>query len=225
MAGVVLSAFDVIGPVMVGPSSSHTAGAARIGLAARRLLDDVPTHVRFALHGSFAATGKGHATDLALVAGILGDAPDSETLPRSFERAQAIGLLFEFAAIDLGDEAHPNSVQIEVASAKRLLAMVAASVGGGSIAISAIDGHPVSVSASRPTLVCWHTDRAGFLAALTALFAKNSLNIVASTTSRKTRGGAALTVIEIDDTPSATIARDAAQLPDMTRVVLLAPLP
>ena len=210
---------------MVGPSSSHTAGAARIGLAARRLLDDVPTLVRFGLHGSFAATGRGHATDRALIAGVLGDAPDSATLPRSFERAGACGLLFEFATIDLGDEAHPNSVQIEVASVRRQLSIVAASIGGGVIVVIEIDGHSVSMRAARPTLVCWHADRSGFLAALTALFAHASLNIVSITTSRKARGGPALTVVEVDDVPPLTLVGDAARLPDVARIVLVPALP
>ena len=222
---MILSAFEVIGPVMVGPSSSHTAGAARIGLAARRLLDDVPTRVVFGLHGSFAATGKGHATDRALLAGILGDAPDSEALPHSLERALACGLQFEFTAIDLGEEAHPNSVRIEVASATRQLTMIAASLGGGVIAVSEIDGYAVALGASRPTLACWHLDRAGFLAALTTLFAKTSVNIASIMTHRRTRGGAALTVVEFDEALSPAIAREAAQLPGATRVVFLAPLP
>jgi L-serine dehydratase len=225
MAGLILSAFDVIGPVMVGPSSSHTAGAARIGLAARLLLDDTPVRVRFGLHGSFAATGKGHATDRALLAGMLGDAPDSESLPDSPARAQACGLEFVFTAIDLGDEVHPNSVKIDVASATRELSMTAASIGGGVIAISEIDGHQVGLRGSRTALVCWHADRIGFLAALTSLFARSSLNIATISTNRKTRGGAALTVAEFDDSVAPTVARDAADLPEVRRVALLLPPP
>jgi L-serine dehydratase len=225
MAGLILSAFDVIGPVMVGPSSSHTAGAARIGLAARRLLDDTPLRVGFGLHGSFAATGKGHATDRALLAGVLGDAPDSELLSDSLLRAPTHGLDFAFTAIDLGEEAHPNSVKIEVASATRELSMTAASIGGGVIVISEIDGHQVDLRGSRTALVCWHTDRIGFLASLTSLFANSALNIATISTNRKSRGGAALTVAEFDDAVATTIARDAAQLPEVRRVTLLPPAP
>jgi L-serine dehydratase len=225
MAGVTLSAFDVIGPVMVGPSSSHTAGAARIGLAARRLLNDTPRHVRFGLHGSFAATGKGHATDRALVAGLLGDLPDSAGLPRSFDRASTAGLAFEFTVIDLGEEAHPNSVQIDVASTDRRLTMTAASVGGGVILINEIDGCPVTLGASHPTLVCWHVDQTGFLAALTSLFARTAVNIASITTHRRSRGGAALTVVETDESFSPVVLQDAADLPGITRIALLASLP
>jgi L-serine dehydratase len=225
MAGLILSAFDVIGPVMIGPSSSHTAGAARIGLAARRLLDAEPKSVRFGLHGSFAATGKGHATDRALLAGILGDFPDSETLPQAFERARELGLDFEFSAIDLGEEAHPNSVRIEVAAATRQLNLTAASLGGGIIAISEIDGHAVSLSGARPTLVCWHADHAGFLAVLTALLAQQPLNIASITTNRKSRGGAALTVVEVDESIPLALAQQVAAIPGVNRACVLSPQP
>ncbi|HEU5079264.1 MAG TPA: L-serine ammonia-lyase, iron-sulfur-dependent subunit beta [Opitutaceae bacterium] len=220
-----LSAFDVIGPVMVGPSSSHTAGAARIGLAARLLLGETPLSVRFGLHGSFAATGQGHATDRALLAGMLGDSPDNKALPESFERARNAGLQFEFAAIDLGDEAHPNSVRIEAASATRQLTMTAASVGGGVVVIREIDGHGTALSGARPTLVCWHSDQRGFLAALTALFAQVAVNIASISTSRKSRGGAALTVAEADEAIPPTLPQEAARLPGVTRVILLPSLP
>ena len=215
----------MIGPVMIGPSSSHTAGAARIGFAARQLLNHTPTLARFQLHGSFAATGKGHATDRALLAGVLGDAPDSELLSQSFARAREAGLEFHFSSIDLGEEAHPNTAIVHLTGGLRHVSLTAASVGGGMIAVTEIDRHPVSIQGSRSTLVCWHADHPGFLSALTTLFAEVSFNIASISTNRKTRGGAALTVVEADETIPPELARRAESIPGLARLCLLRPLP
>ncbi|HTO03108.1 MAG TPA: L-serine ammonia-lyase, iron-sulfur-dependent subunit beta [Opitutus sp.] len=225
MAGLNLSAFDVIGPTMVGPSSSHTAGAARIGFAARQLLNETPILARFQLHGSFAATGRGHATDRALLAGVLGETPDSEWLAHSFARAREAGLGFDFSSIDLGEEAHPNTAVIHLTGALRQVSLTAASVGGGVIAVTEIDGHPVAIQGSRSTLVCWHADHAGFLSMLTTLFAEVSANIASISTNRKARGGAALTVVEADETIPPELAQRAANIPGVNRLCLMRPLP
>jgi len=221
MAGLTLSAFDVIGPVMVGPSSSHTAGAARIGLIARRLLGEPPHRARLGLHGSFAATGKGHATDRALVAGLLGETPESESLPTALERAPTAGLAVEFCAIDLGETAHPNSVQLHLEGPQHELNLTAASLGGGVIAINSVDGHAVQITGSRPTLVSWHTDRPGYLAALTAALAYATVNITTISTTRKNRGGAALTVVEADEAFAPAIATIVGAMAGVSRIVLL----
>jgi L-serine dehydratase len=221
MAGLTLSAFEVIGPVMVGPSSSHTAGAARIGLIARRLLGEPPQRAHLGLHGSFAATGKGHATDRALVAGLLGEAPESEALPTALERAPAAGLTVEFSHIDLGEAAHPNSVQLQLDGADHALTLTAASLGGGVIALSSLDGHAVNFSGARPTLVSWHMDRPGFLAALTAALAYSAANITTISTTRKHRGGAALTVVEADEAFAPAIATIVGAMEGVRRIVLL----
>ena len=225
MAGLTLSAFDVIGPVMIGPSSSHTAGAARLGRAARQLLDDIPTHAHFGLHGSFAATGKGHATDRALLAGVLGDAPDHEALPQSFERAAVLGLEVTFAAIDLGEEAHPNSVQIQLSGVKRRVEMAGVSLGGGMIQIIRIDGYAVTLNGHRSTLICWHQDVSGFLAAVTLLFAEQAVNIATITTTRSFRGGPALTAVEADDLLPVSLQNSARRLSRVERLCVFAPLP
>lgn len=221
MSGLNLSAFDVIGPVMVGPSSSHTAGAARIGLTARRLLGAPPERARIGLHGSFAATGKGHATDRALVAGLLGEAPDSASLPTALERAPAAGLAVEFFRLDLGDLAHPNTAQLELEGNGRSLTLTAASLGGGVVVIVALDGHTVHFNCARPTLVSWHTDRAGYLAALTATLAYAAVNITTISTTRKNRGGEALTVVEIDDAFPPFVATIIGAMEGVSRVVIL----
>lgn len=199
MAGVRLSAFDVIGPVMVGPSSSHTAGAARIGLLARRLLGGVPVRARLELHGSFAATGRGHATDRALVAGLLGMASDDADLPRALELAPLRDLEVEFAVVDLGPDVHPNTAKIIVTDAEGVtLTCVASSLGGGIVELSELDGYTTALRGGLDTLVCWHDDKSGFLARLTAVLACVDVNIAALRTARHDRGTSALTVIETD---------------------------
>jgi L-serine dehydratase len=197
-----LSAFEVIGPVMVGPSSSHTAGAVRLGLAARGLLGETPRKAVIGLHGSFAATGRGHATDRALLAGILGFPADDVRLPRSPELAQAFGLEFSLVAEDLGEAAHPNSARVQLFSANHTLELVGASLGGGLIETVLIDGYPTSFRANLNTTVFWHRDERGFLAKITAVLACAEVNIAALRTSRQRKGDRALTTIETDCAPS-----------------------
>ncbi|HEX2099057.1 MAG TPA: L-serine ammonia-lyase, iron-sulfur-dependent subunit beta [Candidatus Synoicihabitans sp.] len=194
-----LSAFDIIGPVMVGPSSSHTAGAARLGWVGHALLGSVPQRAVIGLHGSFAATGRGHGTDRALLAGLLGDPPDAENLPDAPERARAMGLDFVFEAIDLGEQAHPNSVELKLASGQQTVRLIGASLGGGVIHVSEVDGLAVNFGCARPTLVCWHEDRRGFLYDVTAVLAAEGRNIATLSTARVGRSAAALTVIETDE--------------------------
>lgn len=225
MARVNLSAFDVIGPVMIGPSSSHTAGAARLGLAARLLLDAVPKRAWIGLHGSFAATGRGHATDRALVGGILGFFPDDVSLADALQRAPELGLEFTFAAVDLGEEAHPNSVALCLEAGERKLELLGASLGGGMIRISSIDEHDVCIGGNRPTLVCWHADRRGFLAELTARLAGADVNIASITTTRRNRGGEALTVVEADGVIDAATGDGIHTVAGWKRSVLFGPLP
>ena len=194
-----ISAFDVIGPAMVGPSSSHTAGACRIGLIARQLFATPPATARIGLHGSFAATGSGHATDRAIVAGLLGLAPDDERLKESLPLAEAAGLCVSFRPIDLGEEAHPNSARIEATAPDgESHTITAASVGGGMIEVRAIDDHTTSFDGQLETLILWHEDKPGLLARVTALLACVEANIATLRTSRHGRGAEALSVIEVD---------------------------
>ena len=133
--------FDILGPVMVGPSSSHTAGAVRIGLTARKLLGDRPVHADISLHGSFALTGHGHGTDCALIAGLLGMQPDDLRIPGSFAVAAEQGLTFSFRNVQLRN-AHPNTARLQLTGAKgRTLDIVAESIGGGRIRIVEVLGH------------------------------------------------------------------------------------
>jgi L-serine dehydratase len=201
------SVFEIIGPPMVGPSSSHTAGAVRIGLLARLLLGGAPVSAKIGLHGSFAATGKGHATDRGLVAGLLGWSPDDERIKDALTLAEQAGLKVAFETIDLGEAAHPNSARLELADAAgETLDLVAASVGGGSVEVTQIDGFFTLLTGALDALAVWHQDRPGFLAHVTAVLACVESNIATIRTARRHRGADALTVIELDAVPHAEVA-------------------
>lgn len=221
-----LSVFDVIGPVMVGPSSSHTAGAARIGLLARRLLGEPPVKAAFGLHGSFAATGKGHATDRALVAGVLDLPPDHPDLPRAPELAAQAQIEIAFETIELGESSHPNTARVTLnTAAGHTLSLTASSLGGGIIEACELDGYPTAFRGDAHTLVCWHEDRGGFLARVTALLACVDINIATLRTSRLGRGNRALTVIETDSDVPEDVRTLIARLSSVSRLRAFAPLP
>ena len=190
--------FDILGPVMVGPSSSHTAGAARIGKMARTLLGGEPMEARIHLHGSFAETGSGHGTDRALVAGLLGMNPDDMRIPFAFQEAEKAGLHFTVDKIDLRD-AHPNTAVLEVESADgRKLTLQAASTGGGRIRVDQLDGVDVSFTGIFNTLVVRHQDVAGELSRILNELSVSGVNIANMSLNRDRRGGDALTVVETD---------------------------
>jgi L-serine dehydratase len=192
------SAFEIIGPPMVGPSSSHTAGACRIGLMARWLLCEEPQEVLIGLHGSFAATGEGHATDRALVAGVLGLAPDDERLKDSFDLARQQGLRVTFQEVDLGEAAHPNSAQLKLRGKNDSLCVIASSIGGGAVRVNAINQYPIEISGQLEAIVIWHGDTPGFLGRVATVCSCVELNIATARTSRHERGEDALTAIEVD---------------------------
>ena len=157
---------------MIGQSSSHTAGAVRIGLVARAVLGTPPQKADIELHGSVAATGKGHATDRALVAGLLGFLPDDERIKDSLAFAADAGLRVSFSSVDLGEEVHPNSARITMESSEGASCrFVGSSTGGGSIRIVDVDGYPTSFGGELETALLWHRDGPGFLAKVTALLA------------------------------------------------------
>ncbi len=193
-----MNIFDIVGPVMVGPSSSHTAGAARIGYISRKLLGEPVAAAKIMLHGSFALTGKGHGTDRALVAGLLGMKQDDERIPDSFSCAEAAGMKFEFETIDLGD-VHPNSVKLELTGkSKRKLELTASSLGGGRIMVNSIDGLNVNFEGNYPTLVVHNEDQPGHVAEVTMMLSHKSINIATMQLFRSGRGKDAVMVIECD---------------------------
>ena len=191
--------FDIIGPIMVGPSSSHTAGAVRIGRMARTLMGEEPVKAEIHLHGSFADTGVGHGTDRALIAGLLGMASDDYDIPRSFEIAAERGLRFTFDEIDLRD-AHPNSVLMEVTGTEgATLSMQACSVGGGRIEVKQIDGVALSFTGNYNTLIIHNKDERGYISNVTQALALAKVNIANMSLNRNMRGGSAIMVIETDE--------------------------
>ncbi|CAM3892510.1 L-serine ammonia-lyase, iron-sulfur-dependent subunit beta [Deinococcus frigens] len=192
-----MSLLDMIGPVMIGPSSSHTAGACRLGLVAHHLLGAAPRRARIGLHASFAKTGRGHGTHLALVAGLLGFAPDDSRLPQAFEEAKAAGFEYEFRDVDLGD-VHPNTAHIELYGEEEKVMVQGSSTGGGVIVVTAVQGLGVNFGASSPTALLRYADAVGMIARIASTIAADGVNIAALTCTRQTRGGQALLAIELD---------------------------
>lgn len=201
-----MNVFDVMGPVMVGPSSSHTAGAVKIGYTARKLMGENIKDAKIYLHGSFLSTGKGHGTDKALVAGLLGMKPDDERIPNSFSKAKGNNLEFEFFGIELRD-AHPNSVMLKLESVKgNKLELVASSIGGSSIVINQIDGVKADITTSYPTLLIKNEDKPGHVSMVTSLLSNEKINIATMQIHRDKRGGNAVMIIECDqEVPSDVI--------------------
>ncbi len=211
--------FDLIGPIMVGPSSSHTAGAVRIGLVGRRLLGEDPVQAQLLLHGSFAATGRGHGTDRALVAGLLGLAPDDGRIPDSFQLAGEQGLSFCFGTVSLRS-AHPNSVQLTLdGKSGRRLRMTAASIGGGRIQVRELDGMPLCFSAEQPTLIVKNEDQPGSVADVSRVLARLGINIATFQVNRNSRGGEAVMVIECDAPISEQTAEHIRRIPGILDAV------
>ena len=193
-----MNILDIVGPVMVGPSSSHTAGAVKIGLISRKLLGEKVVEAKLYMHGSFLATGKGHGTDKALVAGLMGMKVDDIRIPHSFEIAGEEGLNFEFYPIEL-IEAHPNSVKMQLkGETGKQLDIIAASIGGGRVKICEIDGLTANFEGNYPTLVVHNQDQPGHVLSITAMLAHRSINIASMQLFRDSRGGYAVMVIECD---------------------------
>lgn len=190
--------FDIIGPVMIGPSSSHTAGAARIGFAARELLGDEVARAEITLHGSFADTYRGHGTDRALIAGLMGMNVDDPRLRNSLELAVEAGMDYSFATTEIPD-AHPNTAILRLTGRSGIRVCVrASSVGGGNIRIDMIDDMAVSFSVSRDTLVIRHRDMPGVIAGVSTLIARYGVNIATMQVFRTCEGGDAIMAIELD---------------------------
>ena len=213
--------FDVLGPVMTGPSSSHTAGAVRIGLTARRLLGSTPLNAEIQLHGSFAATGRGHGTDRALVAGLLGMQPDDPRIPQSFDLARQAGLQFSVGSVTLRG-AHPNTAVLHLTGEDgRSLEVVGASIGGGRISICQIDGITTNFGADYNTLIVHNLDTPGHVAAVTGCLSDHAINIATMQLYRSTAGGYAVMVLECDQPIPEEVIAELWQKPGIVKVTSL----
>lgn len=203
---------------MIGPSSSHTAGACRLGELARAIFGATPASARILLHGSFASTGPGHGTDLALVAGLLGMHPDDARIPAALDLARDAGLTVEFAETNLGD-AHPNTALFELADAQGGRMVVrGSSLGGGDVVVTEIDAFEVELTGELPVLVVDHIDRPGEIAAVTGLLAESHVNVASMQVSRERRGARALMLIETDAEVDRVTAERIAKQPGVTGV-------
>ena len=193
-----MNLYDIIGPVMVGPSSSHTAGAVKIGYVSRKLMAQPIVKAQILLYGSFLATGKGHGTQIAIVAGLLGMKTDDCRIPDSFRLAKETGMEISFGEAELKD-AHPNSAQLILTGADgRQLEIVGESIGVSRINIACIDGLSANFSGDYPTLIVHNLDQPGHVAEVTSMLSHKSVNIATMQLYRAGRGGHAVMVIECD---------------------------
>ena len=213
--------FDIMGPIMVGPSSSHTAAAVRMGRITRNILQAQPTAAKILLHGSFAATGAGHGTDRAIVAGLLGMAPDDADIPRSLLLAKEQGMEVELGTTNLRG-AHPNTAVLQVTNADgRTLEVAAASLGGGRVRIVSIDGMNAAFTADYPTLIIRHEDKPGAVAEVSTILYNMRVNIAGMQLYRDNKGGLAVMVIESDEPIADDVVFQLRQIKGFRRVVYL----
>lgn len=216
-----MNVFDIIGPVMIGPSSSHTAGAVRLGRVAWKILGERAVQADIQLSGSFAQTYRGHGTDKALIAGIMGLHSDDERIRRSLQMAQESGLQFSFWEEEIPG-AHPNTARIALRGENGAAAVVqGASVGGGNILVTEINGMAVSFTGQYNTLLVLHYDKPGTIAAVTNFMAESDVNIGNFRLSRPRKGGEAVMTIEVDGDVSDALIQSLRGVPNVINVVLI----
>ena len=215
------SVFDIIGPVMIGPSSSHTAGAARIGRVARTLFGRQPEWARVHLYGSFAETYKGHGTDVAIIGGLLDYDTFDERIKSAFADAEKLGLTFEF--IPEEEEAvHPNTARLVIGDSEGVMELTGISIGGGTMDVVELNGFPLRLSGHYPALLIVHNDRSGVIASVSNAIAKLNINTAHMEVDRKEKGEMALMVIEVDQMIDAALINELESLPNVTQVSTLA---
>ncbi|MDD3840037.1 MAG: L-serine ammonia-lyase, iron-sulfur-dependent subunit beta [Clostridia bacterium] len=218
------SVFDIIGPVMVGPSSSHTAGAVRLARAAASICSGKVVDVKFELHGSFAKTYKGHGTDKALVAGIMGMKPDDDKIRDAFSIAKEKDISFSFQEADLGD-VHPNTVKFIVKTENdEHLEIVGSSIGGGEIIITELNGERLEITGRYPTIVTKHMDKPGVIAKVSSVLALFNINVAFMKVYRNNKGLTASMILETDQMPSENAVECILQIPEIKDVKLVKPV-
>ncbi|MBO2532309.1 L-serine dehydratase [Planifilum fulgidum] len=215
------SVFDIIGPVMIGPSSSHTAGAARIGRAARRLFGRKPDRVLVTLYGSFAKTYRGHGTDIALIGGVLDFDTFDKRIVKSLEIAREQGIRVEFRESEEVPE-HPNTVRLRLEDGRGAMEVVGVSIGGGKMEIVELNGFELKMTGNSPTLLVPHQDRYGAIAAVAGVLARHRINIGYMQVSRKEKGSEALMIIETDQPVEQEVLDEIAAQPGIEGATLFA---
>ncbi|MFD1360299.1 L-serine ammonia-lyase, iron-sulfur-dependent subunit beta [Lentibacillus salinarum] len=201
------SVFDIIGPVMIGPSSSHTAGAARIGKAARNLLGKEPKWAKIHLYESFAKTYRGHGTDFALAGGLLGYETDDPRMNQAREIAKERGLDIQFIEDSAGVN-HPNTARLIIGDDTERIELVGISIGGGKIEITELNGFELRLSGNHPAILIMHNDRFGAIASVAEILAKHKINIGHMEVNRKDVGKDALMVIEVDQNVDDSVLKE-----------------
>lgn len=220
-----MSIFEIMGPAMIGPSSSHTAGAARLGRMAKLLFAEKIDKAVVKLHGSFADTASGHGTDRAIIGGLLGFLPDDERLKNSFALAEEAGLDFSIEEVKLR-EVHPNTALIELYNKEldKELEMIGSSVGGGRIEVTAINGSSVKLTGRMPTLWILHKDRPGEIAIITSILGEHEINIAFMQVYRNRKGDVGSSIIEVDQKPDSEVIKSLEESEDIFQVRYLPPL-
>ncbi|MCS1351379.1 L-serine ammonia-lyase, iron-sulfur-dependent subunit beta [Mechercharimyces sp. CAU 1602] len=214
------SVFDIIGPVMIGPSSSHTAGAARIGRAARSLFGRKPTKATITFYGSFAKTYRGHGTDVAIVGGILNYDTYDKRIVKALELAEEAGITIEIHESDeLTD--HPNTARLQLSDGRGNMEIVGISIGGGKMEITELDGFDLKLSGNAPALLVMHQDQYGAIARVATVLAHHRINVSYMQVSRKNKGSQALMTIETDQTVKERVTEEITKLPGITGVTIL----
>jgi len=218
------SIFDVLGPVMIGPSSSHTAGAARLGKIARYAAEKDIKSVRIYLHGSFAQTVKGHGTEKALAAGILGMEPYDECLRNSLQAAQKAGVEIEFQTIEIRG-AHPNTARFHITrSDGSLVTVTGASLGGGAVMVTEINGFDVEITGEYYTVITKHVDKKGIISKVTTLLAVNNVNIGNMKVRRNDDMKEASMIIETDENVAFSVVEAIRNLDEMISLIVIKPV-
>ena len=215
------SVFDIIGPVMIGPSSSHTAGAARIGRVARSLFNRQPDWAVVSLYGSFAKTYKGHGTDVAIIAGLLDFDTSDPRLPQALEIAKEENLKVTFIEEEAITD-HPNTARIRMGDSEGEMELVGISIGGGKIEILELNGFELRLSGHHPAILVVHDDKFGAIASVSNVLARHQINIGHMEVSRKEVGSTALMTIEVDQNIGQDILDEITQLDHITRVTKIA---
>ncbi len=214
-----MNIFDIIGPVMIGPSSSHTAGAVRIANVARTLLGEKVKSACIKLHGSFAETYKGHGTDKAIIGGLMGYLPDDPRIRKSIELAELDGMTFSIETASLGD-VHPNTALISAEGiAGKKASILGSSTGGGNIVIRQIDGLDVEFTGQYNSLIVEYADRPRMVAMITSIIGDRNINIANMKVYRSARGGKAIMTIEIDQKVPGELINMIRQQPDVFNVI------
>ena len=214
--------FDILGPIMIGPSSSHTAGAARLGKIGQEIADKSFNGVTFYLHGSFAKTYKGHGTDRALVAGILGMEPSDERIKDSLNIAKEKGINIEFIETDLGYQ-HPNTVKMVFHYGnKDDFFLIGSSIGGGNILITNLDGDEIQFSGNYPTILIRYTDQKGSISRISSILSSEGINIATMKVTRERK--IATMVMEIDSPIEKTVIDKISKLDEIVYIKGINPI-